>query len=76
MVRRITMRRAGGSVSVTIPKDMAERYHMDVGEQAFAVETDQGVLVTPYDPNFERAMQIYERGAKQYRNALRELSKK
>lgn len=76
MVREITMRQAGGSVSVTIPKDMAERYHMAVGEQAFAIETDEGVLVTPYDPNFARAMQIYERGAKQYRNALRELSKK
>jgi len=39
------------------------------------VETEQGVLLTPYDPNFERAMQIYERGAKKYRNALHELAK-
>lgn len=75
MVKQITMRQAGGSVSATIPKDMAERYHMEVGERAFAIETDRGVLITPYDPNFERAMQIYERGAKRYRNALRELAK-
>ena len=75
MVKQITMRQAGGSVSATIPKDMAERYRMEVGERAFAIETDRGVLITPYDPNFERAMQIYERGAKRYRNALRELAK-
>ena len=75
MVKQIMMRQAGGSVSATIPKDMAERYHMEVGERAFAIETDRGVLITPYDPNFERAMQIYERGAKRYRNALRELAK-
>jgi hypothetical protein len=63
-------------VTVTIPKDMLERHHMDAsGEQVFLVETDQGILVTAYDPNFEHAMQVYERGAKQYRNALRELSK-
>jgi putative addiction module antidote len=76
MVRSVKLRRSGGSVTVTIPKDMLERYHMDApGEQVFAVETDRGILLTPYDPDFERAMQVYERGAKKYRNALRELSK-
>ena len=75
MVKQITMRQAGGSVSVTIPKEFAERYQMAVGDTAFAVETDRGVLLTAYDPNFARAMQIYARGAKRYRNALRELAK-
>lgn len=76
MVRRITMRQAGGSVSVTIPKDLAERYHMSVGEPGFAIETDQGLLLTSYDPDFDRAMQVYARVAKRYRNALRELARK
>lgn len=75
MIRRIAIRRAGGSVTVTIPKDMAERYHMAAGEDGFAIETDQGVLLTAYDPAFEKAMQVYERGAHKYRNALRELAK-
>ena len=75
MVKRITLRRVGGSVGVTIPKDMAERYHMTAGEEGFAVETDRGVLLTAYDPAFERTMRVYERGAKRYRNALRELAK-
>lgn len=75
MVRRVTMRRAGGSVTVTIPKDMADRYHMTAGEEGFAVETDRGVLLTPFDPAFEKAMNVYARGAHRYRNALRELAK-
>ena len=75
MVKRVAMRRAGGSVTVTIPKDMAERFHMLAGEEGFAVETDQGVLLTAYDPAFEKAMRVYERGAHQFRNALRELAK-
>lgn len=74
MVRQVTLRQAGGSLSLTIPKDMAERYHMTVGETGFVVETDRGLLLTTYDPDFERAMQIYARGAKRYRNALRELA--
>lgn len=75
MFKRIAIRRAGGSVAVTIPREMAERYHMAAGEVAFAIETDQGVLLTAYDPTFEKAMQVYERGAHRYRNALRELAK-
>lgn len=75
MIKRVAMRRAGGSVTVTIPKDMAERFHMAAGEEGFAIETDRGVLLTAYDPAFEAAMRVYERGAHRYRNALRELAK-
>lgn len=75
MIREITMRRSGGSVSVTIPKDMADRLHIGAGDRVFAIETDRGILLTPYDPDYDRAMQMYDRGAKQYRNAMRELSK-
>ncbi len=75
MVKQITVRRVGGSVAATLPKDVAERLHIGHGDKIFLVETEQGVLLTPYDLNFDRAMQVYERGAKQYRNALHELAK-
>jgi hypothetical protein len=45
------------------------------GDEVFVIETEQGILLTPYDPTFERAMAAYERTAGKYRNALRELSK-
>lgn len=47
---------------------------MVAGEEVFAVETENGVLLTPYDPAFDKAMKTYERGAKRYRNALRKLA--
>lgn len=75
MVKRVTLRQAGGSITATIPKDMAERNHLAVGEDAFVVETGAGVLFTAYDPTFARIMQVFERGARKYRNALRELAK-
>jgi putative addiction module antidote len=75
MVRKITLRQAGGSITATIPKDLAERHHLLVGEEVFAVETSEGVLFTAYDPTFDRTMRIFERGARKYRNALRALAK-
>ena len=75
MVRKITLRQVGGSIGATLPKDMAERLHVDVGDEVFVVETDQGILITPFDPTFEAGMAAYKRTAGKYRNALRELAK-
>jgi putative addiction module antidote len=75
MVKKVTLRRMGGSVGATLPKDMAERLHVAAGDEVFVVETEQGVLLTPFDPDFQRAMVAYERTATKYRNALRELAK-
>lgn len=75
MVRKVTLRQMGGSVGATLPKDMAERLHVGAGDEVFVIETDRGVLLTPYDPDFQRAIVAYERTATKYRNALRELAK-
>ena len=75
MVRRVTLRKMGGSIGATLPKDLAERLHLDAGDEVFIVATDRGLLITPYDPTFDRAMAVYRRGAKKYKNALHELAK-
>ena len=75
MVRSVTLRKMGGSIGATLPKDMAERLHLDAGDEVFVVEIEQGLLITPYDPAFEKAMIAYRRGAKKYKNALRELAR-
>ncbi len=75
MVRKVTLRQMGGSIGATLPKDFADRLHLSVGDEVFVVETDQGILLTPFNPAFEKAMSAYQRGAKKYRNALRELAK-
>jgi len=75
MVRKVTLRQMGGSVGATLPKDIADRMHVEAGDEVFIIETERGVLITPYDPTFEKAMAAYQRGARKYRNALRELGK-
>jgi putative addiction module antidote len=75
MLKQIALRQAGGSVAATLPKEVVQRLRVAAGDTLFLVETERGFLLTPYDPNFERAMQVYERGATTYRNALAELAK-
>jgi len=75
MVRDVTLRQVGGSVGATIPKDMAERLHLDVGDRVLAIETDGGILLTPYDPDVAAGLDAAARAAKKFRNALRELAR-
>ena len=75
MLKEMTVRQAGGSLTVTLPKDMADRLNLKAHDRVFAIETPEGVLLTPYDPEFARAREVYERGARKYRNALRELAR-
>jgi len=75
MVREIKLRQVGGSVGATLPKEMAERLQLAVGDRVLAVETEQGILLTPYDPVVEAGLAAAARAGKRFRNALRELAK-
>ena len=75
MTKEVTLRQAGGSVSATLPKDMADRLRLEAGDRVLAVETERGILLTPYDPDTERALKVAGKTAKKYRAALRALAK-
>lgn len=75
MIKKINLRRVGGSVSATLPKDMVDHLNLGPGDSMLAIQTEDGILLTPFDPEFEEAMSAYRRGARKYRNALRELSR-
>jgi putative addiction module antidote len=75
VVRELKLRQVGGSVGATLPKDMADRLNLGVGDRVLAVETERGILLTPYDPTVEKALALAAKTAKKYRNALRQLAK-
>lgn len=75
-VKETLIRPYGNSAGVTIPKEMLDKYNLEKGDRVSLKETEEGILLTPYDPLFEQAMAVYRKGAKQYRNAMRELSGK
>lgn len=75
MEKKVTIRKMGGSLGVTLPKDLADRMQVREGDVLYAVETDQGVLLTPYQQDFEETMEAFEVMYAKYRNAFRELAK-
>ena len=75
MTEAMKLRRAGGSITATLPKDMADRLKLEAGDTVFAIETDRGILITPYDPETEEALAVAGKVARKYRGALRELAK-
>jgi putative addiction module antidote len=76
MVATVKLRKQGGSLAVTLPKEIVREMGVRAGGSVHLVQVGPGEYrLTPYDPAFRRAMQVYERGAAKYRNALRELAK-
>jgi putative addiction module antidote len=65
----------GGSVGATLPKETVERLNIQAGDTLRVIDTPEGVLITPLDPDFAQAVGIYRRGARKFRNALHELAK-
>jgi putative addiction module antidote len=75
MPRAITLRRVGGSVGTTLPKEMVERLDLAAGDRMLAIETEQGILLTPYAEDLDADLAATRRAAKRYRVALRELAR-
>lgn len=75
MVKSVTIRQVGGSVSATLPKEMADRFRMAPGDKVFAVETDEGILLTPYDSEMQKQLAIAAKVAKKHRAVFRQLAK-
>lgn len=75
MVRNVKIRRMGGSIGATLPKDLADRFHLQEGDELIAIEMADGILLTPFDPDVSEALEIGADIQARYRNALRELAK-
>lgn len=58
-----------------MPKDMADRLHLEAGDEVLAVETANGILLSPYDPDVDEGLAIAVEAQKRYRGALRELAR-
>jgi putative addiction module antidote len=76
VIARVELKRIGNSSGVILPKEVMARLNLAVGDKFYATLTpDGGLRLTPYDPTFEKAVEIARQGMKLYRNALAELAK-
>lgn len=71
----IKIRKVGNSLGAVFPREALDRLKLREGGRVFLTETPEGYRITPYDPEFERQMQLAEEGMAAYRNTLRALAK-
>lgn len=65
----------GTSTGVVIPKEMLASMNLQKGDVLHVVKTQDGYLLTPYDPEVKRQVDLGRRVMREYREALRELAK-
>lgn len=74
-MHKTAVRRVGNSLGITLPKTIIDNYHLSEGDALHLIETDDGVVLTPFNPKFTEWVRAYERTNKRYRNTLRALAK-
>ena len=72
---KTAIRRVGNSLGVTLPKTIVENYSLTEGDELHLIETKEGIMLTPFNPNFAEWAGSYEKVNKQYRNALNALAR-
>lgn len=75
MTATLKVRKIGNSLGVILPKEVAEQLHLREDDTLHVIVDAEGARLTPFDPQFDKAMEAFERTRRKYRNALRELAK-
>lgn len=71
----VKIRSVGNSLGLVLPKELIARLRVSKGDTLYVQETVDGIRLTPYDPEFQRQMEIAKTVMSEDRDALRALSK-
>jgi len=73
-MQKLTINKQGNFLSITLPKELVEKLNLTEYDVLVVTETADGITLSKYDAQLEKAMDIYRQGSEKYRNALRELA--
>ncbi len=73
MNKPLIIRKVGNSLTVTI-SDIAKDLGLGEGDKLFAMRTLRGVELTPYDADFEKALDTARDFMRKYPNAMKKLA--
>ncbi len=65
----------GTSTGLVVPKEMLTRMGVEKGDMLHATETQDGYLLTPYDPVVHKQVELGLEIMKEYREVFRALAK-
>jgi antitoxin MazE len=67
-------RKTGNSLSTTWAKELLARLNVKERDRLFVIETRHGVMVTPYDPQFERSARNADEVIERFKHAYKVLA--
>lgn len=73
MNKPLIIRKVGNSLSLTI-SDIAKDLGLGEGDKVYAVRTPRGYELTPYDANFDKAVESARVFMRKYPNAMKKLA--
>jgi putative addiction module antidote len=71
----LKLRAIGNSVGVVLPKELLARLRVQEGDVLHAVETADGIVLTPLDPQIAEQVEAGRDVMRQYRDTLHILAK-
>ena len=73
---KIEVKKIGNSTGLIFPKELLARLNLEQGQWLHVQEIPGGgVRLTPYDPDFDAAMELVDEVMDEYRDTLRVLAK-
>lgn len=73
MTTSLKLRKVGNSTGMVFPKEVLQRLRVENGDELFLIETQNGIELSPYDPDFGQEMDLADEIMKKRRNVLKKL---
>ncbi|MDD7985537.1 AbrB/MazE/SpoVT family DNA-binding domain-containing protein [Lentisphaera marina] len=73
MTTSLKLRKVGNSTGMVFPKEFLQRLRVENGDELFLIETQNGIELSPYDPDFGQEMDLADQIMKKRRNVLKKL---
>lgn len=73
MNKPLTIRKVGNSLSLTI-SDIAKELGLGEGDKVYAVRTPRGFELTPFNAEFDKAVETARGFMRKYPNAMKKLA--
>ena len=64
----------GNSAGVILPKELLTRLRLAKGDELYALETPDGIMLTTYDPPLAAQMEVAEKIMREDRQVLHKLA--
>ena len=75
MAEPLKVRKIGGSLGIILPKAVTDSLVVREGDEFYLSATEEGIHLSPYDPEFAAAVDDAKEFMRTHRDAFRELAK-